>query len=98
MIQQANCGSKITVCIRQQLVALYLIWIAATGLSLKFAIIPGSQTLQQFHRTQCTTVQVSRSGENSCTFCLQIYVVTTDTPSAQRQLQQDEVIKDSWVR
>ena len=97
-MHHTHCSSKILVCIRQQLFALFLCWLAAAGISILFIILPGCQTLRQFQSTRCTTARASRSGENPCTFCLQIHVFTEHAPLVERQLQQDEVIDDIWVR
>ena len=85
-------------CIRQQLVVMYLGWLAAAGISLVFIIMPGWHKLAQFRRTECTTVKAVKSGANACTFCAQIHVTTQETPNIQRQLQRNEITVDQWVR
>ena len=97
-MQLANLAPKLKVCLRQQLVCLYMSWIAATGIALTYIILPGYQTLMEFEQTRCTTVKVLKSGMNPCTYCLQVFVVTQETSSVVRPLHEDELEGNPRVR
>ena len=80
-MQITNLAPKLGVFARKQLVWVYVCWKAATGIALTFVIVPGYQTLTKFQ--QCTTVKVRKTSANPCTYCLQVFVVTKESPEAR---------------